>query len=139
MFPIVVQKHAKNEPYRTELLLSILLVLLPSLGLTLLYFLIPEFVLSVSVKQTQYLAMAKYLGFFGIFITIFSLLQVFTNFYLSIKKTNIWVPVALTALSQIGLIWFYHSSLDEIILISIVTSGLLLIFYLLYYPYATRR
>lgn len=133
MFPLIVQKYTRNENYRNIFKLSMFLVLLPSLCLTVFYFLFPEFTIRFFSKD-EYTVASSLLGVFGIFLTIYSLLSVLTNFYLSIKETKVAIPIGIGAILQIVLIWFYHQSFLQIIFISSAITGLLLILLLLYYP-----
>lgn len=139
MFPLVVQKHTRNENYQNILGLSVLLIFLPSIVLTIFYFIFPEFTIRFFLKNEEYVSAAAYLGFFGIFIGLFSLLSVFTNFYLSIKRTNIFIPLVVGAIIQATLIWIWHESFRQIIIISTITTFLLLISFIIYYPFAIRR
>lgn len=134
MFPLVVQKHTRNENYQNIFRLSVILIFLPSIALTVFYFIFPEFTIRFFLKNEEYVSAATYLGFFGIFIGLFSLLSVFTNFYLSIKKTNIFIPLVVGAITQAILIWIWHETFWQIIIISTVVTFLLLIFFILYYP-----
>lgn len=133
MFPLVVQKHAKKENYHNTFKLSLFLVFLPSILITIFYFIFPEFSIKFFIKRDEYLPAAPLLGIFGIFITLFSLLSIMTNFYLSIKKTKISMLVAGGAFVQAALIWFFHKTFFQIIIISLSVISLLLAFFLLYY------
>lgn len=133
MYPLIVQKHAKNESYRNTLILSILLVFLPSLAVSIFYFLYPEFALTFFLKKTEYLAVSKYLGVFGIFIAIYSVISLLTYYFLSIKKSMVWLPLALSSIGQAVLIYFFHQSFLQIIIISLTISILLLSFLLIYF------
>lgn len=138
MFPLVVQKHTRRENYQSILRLSILLIVLPSIALTIFYFIFPEFTIRFFLKNEEYASAAPYLGFFGIFIGLFSLLSVFTNFYLSIKRTNIFIPLVTGAIIQATLIWIWHESFWQIIIISTITTFLLLVTLIAYYPFAIK-
>lgn len=133
MFPLVVQKKTKQENYHGVFLLAVLLVLLPSVVLILFYFLFPEFIIRFFIKNEEYLASAAFLGFFGIFITIYSLLSILVNFYLSINETKVWIPIVTGAILQALFIWFYHETFFQIIIISVTLSCLLLVGLLIYY------
>ena len=133
MFPLVAQKYARQENFHNTFKLALFLVLLPSVPLTIFYFLFPEFTIQFFSKREEHLVGAPFLGIFGVFVTIYALLSIFTNFYLSIKKTKIFIPITLGALLQAIGIWFYHESFLEVILISLVSVSLLLIVLLLYY------
>lgn len=138
MFPLIVQKYAKEENYKNIFKLALLLVFLSSITLTIFYFLFPEFVIKFFIKKEEYLTIAPLLGLFALFITGYSLLSIITNFYLSIKKTKVFIPIILGAISQGVLIWFYHQTFIQVIVISFGITILLLVLLLLYYPHATK-
>jgi len=138
MFPMVVQRVTRNEKYQHIFFLSLALVSLPSIILTIFYFMFPLFTIGVFNKNTAYLDLAGYLGIFGMFISTYSILFVMTNFFLSINKTKVWMPMAIGAVSQVVLIWLFHESFMQIILISLTIVGLLLVVLLVYYLSISR-
>lgn len=133
MFPMVVQRITRKEKYHHIFLLSLVLVSLPSIAVTVFYFAFPEFAISIFNKNKSYLELAPYLGIFGIYISLYSILYVIANFFLSINKTKVAIPIAIGAVLQVGLIWLFHDTFMQIILISLALVGLLLIILLLYY------
>ena len=133
MFPLIVQKHTKKENYHSIFRLSLLLIFIFSVAISLFYFLFPEFVIKFFLNREAYLTIAPYLVYFAIFITIYSLISVLTYYFLSIKKTNIYMPIILAALAQIILIYFFHNTFLQVISVSIVVSTLLLVSFLFYY------
>ncbi len=138
MFPLVVQKMAKQESIKSTIFLAMAMVLFPSLALTAGYFLLPELVIGLSLKNDQYLTGAGLLGFMGAYLSIYSLLFIFANFCLSINKTKIVIPIVIGSISQILLLWLFHDSFFQIVAISttIVTVLLLiLIFYIKFYGF----
>lgn len=139
MFPLVVQRMTKKEKYTGIFLLSMLLVFLPSFVITLCYFLFPELIMNVFGIQNLLPEHKGILGMFGGFVSIYALVSVLVSFYLSIKKTGIYIPVIIMAAVQIFGIWFYHRDLLTVVTISLASSFLLLLVLLLYYPYATKE
>lgn len=133
MFPLVVQKHTIKENYHSTFWLSVFIILVPSIALTIFYFIFPEFVITFFLKNEEYLVSAPLLGFFGIFIMMYSLLSIFVNFYLSVNKTKVWIPVVLAACLQALGIWMHHKTYFQVISVSLWSSGLLLIGLLIYY------
>lgn len=133
MFPLIVQKHTKKENYHSIFRLSLLLIFTFSAAISTFYFLFPEFVVNFFLKREAYLVIVPYLAYFAIYITIYSLISVLTYYFLSIKKTNIYIPITLTALAQIILIYLFHNTFLQVIGISIGVSFLLLISFLVYY------
>ena len=139
MFPVVVQKRSKGEPFLSTFLLGIALVAIPSMIITAVYFLLPEFVISIIVKKPSVIAYGSHLGIFAVFMSLYSLISLLTNFYLSLKRTVVAIPICLVALLQGGIIWLYHDSFMQVISISLWLMLLLLIGLLLYYPHATKK
>jgi len=133
MFPLLVKRHHLGEKFHNLFYLALLLVLLPSVAITGFYFLFPKFVIELFLGGRDYLTVAPYLGFFGIYLTVFSMLYVCVNFFLSINRTRIVVPVTTAAISQIILIYIFHSSFYQVIGVSILASCVLLLVLILYY------
>lgn len=128
MFPLLVKRHAIGVHFNKLFYLSLILVILPSLAITLFYIMYPDFVINLFLGGRDYISIAKYLGLFGIFLTVFSLVNVCVNFFLSVNKTNIASLVAGASILQIVLIFFFHNNFHQIIIISLlVCSGLLII------------
>jgi O-antigen/teichoic acid export membrane protein len=127
MFPLLVKRHNLGEKFQKVFCLALLLVLLPSVAITGFYFMFPKFVIDLFLGGRDYISIAPYLGFFGIYLTIFSLLYVCVNFFLSINKTRIVFPVVIAAISQIVLIYIFHSSFYEVIGVSALVSAALLV------------
>lgn len=137
MFPMIVQRHTRKEKVLNLFLFSLFMVSIPSFILTIIYYLFPDFVIKFFLKREEYLAISGFLGYFGLFITSYSLLALVTNFYLSIKKIGVCVPLAIGALLQIILIWFFHENFSQIITISfsicmLLFSGLFVYYFVMY-------
>jgi O-antigen/teichoic acid export membrane protein len=139
MFPLIVQKHSKNESFTNTFKLSLLLVFVPSIFMTIFYALFPKFSILFFLKREEYLAISSLIAPFALFIALFSLLSIIANFYLSIKKTKVYIPIILGAILQVLLIVFYHQTFLQIIIISLVITLALVILLLAYYPKATSR
>lgn len=140
MFPLIVKRFHKGENFHKLLYASFLLVLLPSSLITAFYFVFPKLAISIFLGA-KYFAIAPYIGWFGLYLCIFSLLNVLINFFLSLKKTYVSWFVAGGALVQgVGIVYF-HSNIAEIIVLSLIISLVLFIILLLYYirEYATYK
>lgn len=133
MFPLLVKRHSTGKNFNSLFYLALILVLLPSLTITVFYFLFPEVVIKLFLGGRDYLTIVKYLGFFGLYITIFSLVNVCVNFFLSLNKTKIAPVVVGASILQTVLIYFYHNNFYEIIVVSLAVSTVLLIYLLSYY------
>lgn len=133
MFPLITQKHARGEAYHNDLMLALALVFFPSLTILTFYTLFPSFVVSVFSPKIAADSVVSLIIPFGIFTSIYGLLSVLINFYLSINKTKIFIPILFFSIVQALLLWFFHQTFLQVILISIGVAGLLLIVLLLYY------
>ncbi len=133
MFPLLIKRHNLDQNINNLLYVSVFLVAFPSALITFAYFLDPNLIVRLFLGGGDYLKIAPYLGFFGIFLIIFSVLNVFTNFFLSLRKTQISVFIFVTAILQVILINYFHANFFEIILSSISSSGILLIILVIYF------
>ena len=138
MFPLLVQKHERKEKYQNTFILAILLVIIPSIMLTTFYFLFPEFIITFFSKK-EYLSVMPELGIFTIYISVYSLVSLLTYFFLSIKKTKIFLLIITTAFLQFVGISLYHKNFLQVISVSLFCSSLLLFSLLLYYFYLWHK
>ena len=127
MFPLLVKRHSTGANFNNLFYLALLLVILPSVAITAFYFVFPNFVINLFLGGREYLYVAPFLGVFGLYLTLFSLVNVCVYFFLSLNKTNISIFVVLAALSQIILIYIFHSNFYQIIGASLLVSALLFI------------
>ncbi len=127
MFPLLVKRHATGVNFNNLFYLALLLVILPSVAITAFYFIFPNFVINLFLGGRDYLYIAKYLGIFGIYLTVFSMVNVCVNFFLSINKTKISILVVIAAVFQIILIYIYHSSFYQVIGVSLIVLTVLLV------------
>ncbi len=131
MFPLISEKHAKNESYSGLFFTALSLVSLMVLAATIFYSVFPEFVVKLFFGG-QYLAAAGYLGRFALFLSLYSLCNLFASFYLSIQATRIAFLPLLAGLLQTGLIWFYHDSFLEVLNVTTGATLALLICFVVY-------
>ncbi len=119
MFPHISGRHARGEKYYKLLVSSIGLTLLISFGVLILYLFIPDLIVSL-LYTSKYLAAAPLLFLMGLFIAFHTINNLLVNFFLSVDKTKIVILPFLVAIIQIISIWFFHSSLMQVIMISLV-------------------
>lgn len=100
--------------------------------------LFPEFVVRLMFGE-QYISISPLLWKYALATSIFAIANIFAYYFLSIGK---YIPVIVSAflgLTQIGLIMLYHSSLEQVVLMQVLTMILLLIFQLGYFFYHNSR
>lgn len=137
MFPLIAKRKNKGESYQKVFLYSLLLTLLLALIVSAVYWIFPQMSLKF-LYGSLYLEGANLLGPFGVFITLFTLASLFIYYNLSMGKTKVVVLPTVAALTQLGLIWYFHSNLMSVIVISIIVNALLLGFLLIYSSYGKR-
>lgn len=138
LFPLIAQKKEKKESLSGTVLLSLILVAIPSMLLSLIYFVFPDFVRSIFYPLNEYSVVSKYLGQFSIFILFYVFSYLLSIIYLSIGK--IWA-CAFTiggSILEIILISLFHKDITQVINVMIISSFLLLISLSLYYRKATE-
>lgn len=131
MFPLVAQRNSKGMKVGTLLILSFLATLAVAVFFLLIYWLFPNFAISLLYGKS-YLEASDLLIWFGIFITLYTFSALLLNFQLSLGRIKIVFLPILAALLQIIAIWFYHEDLMTVILISILVNALLLACLLIY-------
>lgn len=134
MFPLVARRHSHGEPYHQIFYLSILVILAVASPVILLYVFAPWIPMGM-LYGSEFLPGAPLLWWFGLFMGLLALAMLFVQFYLSIGKTKIVSLFVLTALLQTVLIWLIHPSLLAVIQVSIISVALLLLGFIIYFPY----
>jgi O-antigen/teichoic acid export membrane protein len=133
MFPMAADAHSSlNHPAKV-LKKAIFLVVPIGLAIVFFYFFIPDFIIKILIGG-KFLLIGKYLGWFGVSMFLYSLVTLFSTYFLSVGKLRGAYFVGMGTLLQIILISIFHANLWQIIWI---TNGvmllvlLLLIFYLI--------
>lgn len=134
-FPMLAELKELGKPYGKIIIVSLAGVAAISLGITLFYFLFPSLTVTV-LFGPAFGAAGRLLAPFGLFISFFTLSYLFTNMYLALGKTEVWIFTALAAVGQAAAITINHSSLSAVIWNNTLVAFGLFIALLLYYPYA---
>lgn len=137
MFPLVSQREASGKSYKKIFLYSFIATGGLSLGILLLYYLMPHLAINL-LYGGAYIEASGLLVWFGIFMSLFTLSSLLINFNLSLGKTNVVILPFIAAITQVVLIWLYHQNLFIIVLISIVITALLLLALLIYSTYGYK-
>lgn len=118
MFPIISTRHSKGEKYIKVLLMSLLYTLGICFSALFVFLFLPKF--AFILYGSEFLEVADKLVWMGIFISIYTIASLLTNFFLSIGKVQIIVLPITAAIAQIATIWFMHESLLQVIQVSTV-------------------
>lgn len=131
-FPIVAQKFAQGNQWIRELIQGLLLVSIPGIIGVLIYFLYPDVVLKIFFPKKEYYQAASFIGLYSIYMLLFSLASLLTNFYLAIEREKLTYIALFGALLQILLITIFHDTISKVIWMSIVSTGLIIIIQSIY-------
>lgn len=125
MFPMASEKHAnKEDPYQV-LKNSLLLVFAGALAAAVAYSLFSKILVQLFFGS-QYLLAAPYLGYFALFMGLYALVDLVSRFFLSIDNFRPVLYLAAFALLQIGLLFFFHKTLYQVVVVNIlVMAGVL--------------
>lgn len=132
-FPLIAQKKEKKEKLFNTVFLAISIITLASVGLSFVYFLFPNIILSIFFPAKEYALLTSYLGPFSLYIIVFSIAMLMNNFLLSIGKTGVYKINLIVSAIFIGLMYAMHNSFHQVIAVLFSTAFLLLALHLLYY------
>ena len=130
MFPLVSQRKARGENFQKIFILSLLLTTAAAAFVLLIYYFFPNLV--IKILNAAYLEASPYLFWYGIFITLFTISLLFVSLYLSLGKTQVVIFPLFASILQILGIWFFHTSIMMVIVVSIVVTALLLLSLFIY-------
>ncbi|MCX6781641.1 MAG: oligosaccharide flippase family protein [Candidatus Magasanikbacteria bacterium] len=131
MFPMAADAHSSLKHPAKILKKAICLTALIGLGIVIFYFIIPDLIINILIGG-KFLAISKYLGWFGLSMFLYSLVALLANYFLSVGKAMGAYLVGIGSLLQIVFIYIFHTSLWQIIWImngSMLLALFLLIFY----------
>lgn len=138
LFPLVSEHFTKGSGYLHFLYISIFFTLLGAGIITTLYFLIPEIVVEILFTR-KYLVISNLAVDMGIFSSLYSLCTLLTNYFLSIQRIHVIFFTIFGSAAQILLISFFHSSLQQVIQISIFSASCTLFLLVLYFIYHLKK
>ena len=138
MMPLIIKKKEWGENFKKPFFFTLTFVFLCCLGFTLIYYLFPKLILWLLYGE-KFLAASFLLGDFAVFISFYSLTNVFINFYIAIEDNRIGFFPIIAALIQIMCLSFFHHDLRQVIFISIMTLAGLLISLLIYFNYGKEK
>lgn len=124
MFPMISEKKTTGDKHYKLLLLSLLLTFVGAMVILVVYFVAPGSIIKV-LYGTSFTSYYSYLPQVGIFILLYSLVNILANYYLVLKSYTFLYFFAFTLGLQLVLIDSYHDTLAVVIKILISTTGLL--------------
>jgi O-antigen/teichoic acid export membrane protein len=117
LFPIASERSAAGTKTKKLVLSAVGIVAAISAGITGVYFLFPNIIVSL-LFGNAYATAGSMLGLFGIFLSLFSIASIITTACLAVGFTRVWFFAAGAAILQIVGISMFHSSISGVIFIN---------------------
>lgn len=137
LFPLVAERKELRSDFRRSVLLGLVAVGTMSFAITVVYFLFPNIV--VLPLGPAFTGAIPYLGWFGIFVTFYTMATLLIQTLLAMGATKIWLITMTAAFIQYLLITLYHATLYEITYVNTLVAMILCSSLLIYYRYATKN
>jgi len=134
MFPMAADAHSSLSHPAKVLKKAIFLAVPIGLAIVFCFFFIPDFIIKILIGS-KFLLIGKYLGWFGLSMFLYSLVALFSTYFLSVGKARGAYLVGVGALLQIILISIFHTNLWQIIW---TMNGVMLLILLLLISYFIR-
>lgn len=141
LLPVVAQKHEKKEKTVNTLLLSVLLVSIPILFLSIVYFAYPSFIINLffQSKADTLKVVSPYMGIFSIIMLFYSICFLLNNFFFAIGKTKVSIITTSTVVFEVVLIYLFHDNISQIVNQILITVVVLFISLLTFYIYVAKK
>ena len=132
LLPSVVQLKKEGKPTAPVLFKYVGYIAFISFSIVLACLFFPNFVVTLFFGKS-YIAIAPLLWKYALATSLFAISNIFAYYYLSLDR---YVPVAFVGvlgMSQVVLIYKYHSSLEEVVHMQIIAMVLLLIVQIIFF------
>lgn len=134
MFPLAVNKHSQGKSHSQVLKNSIILILVISLIICGIYVLFPEHIVNL-LFGTSYASVSVYLGWFGLVILLFSLINALAIYHLSIHRTDFLPILIIGTILEIVLLYLFHQDIWQIVWSMLLTMTLILASLIIFFKY----
>jgi len=133
MFSMSSEAHKRAGGENEKILKqSLLIIAIISLLILFIYFLIPKFLI-MALLGSKFLALTKYVGWFGLAMFFYSFINVLAQYFLSINQTKFVYILLSGVVLQIVLISCWHANIAQIVWIMNIVMMLVLFGFLIYY------
>ena len=127
MFPKIAEMHIKSKGKANDIFKkSLLFTFIISALITAVYFIFSKLIVGI-VFGNEYLSIIPLLGYFGIFMLLFSLSYICILNKLAIGKKKFIFNILIAIVLEIALIFLFHDSLSQIVNSLIGVNALLFI------------
>jgi O-antigen/teichoic acid export membrane protein len=138
LLPKVIQLKKEGKNTQPILMQYVLYIALLSTVIVTGTYLFPETIVHLMFGE-NYIAIAPLLWKYALATSIFAIANIFAYYFLSIDKYFPVVVSAVLGLTQIGLIIFFHNSLEQVVEMQIIAMLFLLFFQLCFFFYQNKK
>lgn len=131
LFPFVANAHARGESGREFLTYTLAVTALIAFAITAIFYLVPNHIIFAMFGK-NYISIAPYLPIFGLFMSLVTISYVFMNFFLSTSRTKAVILPIIASLIQVIGILIRHNSIEDIIIVNVISSATLIFLIMLY-------
>jgi len=132
MFPMAAAAHSNHTDPTKVFKKTIFLVSLIGVAILFFYFIFGDFIIKILIGS-KFLSISKFLGWFGLSMFLYSLVSLFSSYFLSVGKIKCTYLVGIGVLLQIILISIFHTNLWQIIWIMNTVMFFILALLIFYY------
>jgi O-antigen/teichoic acid export membrane protein len=131
MFPMITNLVKKGEKHYRVLGTALLSVLVGSSIVLGIFSVAPHFI--ISKLAPNYTSVSSLLVPMTVIFLFYGLVNLFANYFLSIQRYWLLMPLAIGSLLEIGLIMTYHDSIAQVIKMVTIAQMVTLVGFVLYY------
>lgn len=137
MFPMITNLVKKGEKHYRVLMTALISVLAGSSVVLGVFSVAPNYI--ISKLAPNYTHVSNLLVPMTVIFLFYGLVNLFANYFLSLQKYWLLVPLAVGSLMEIGLIVAYHDSIAEVIKMVTIAQMVTLLGFVLYYVKTKSR
>ncbi len=126
MFPLVAQKHQRQEPHRHLLWTSLGMVFGVSVVIVAATALLPELIIRI-LFGADYLSIAPLLWPYAVATALFSLANVLINYHLALGNRTGTLFALTAGILQVVCLILWHTTLYQVVMIQVAMMGALLL------------
>ncbi len=138
MFPIISEYHTKGKKHFFLLAQTVGLILLLGTPALIIYYYFPSQIVNLLYGE-KFLVVSPYLAKIGLAMLILVLCNMFTQYFLSIKKTRFAWFIITTLILEIILFYLFHQNIGQIISDLMFSFSTLLFLFIIYYLYNKKE
>lgn len=131
ILPVVAERSYSGKKSFRMMVLAIGLVGIISMICLIVFAFVPKLIIHL-LFGPSYDPAVSYLFPFGVFMVMYSIINIIAMGLIGSSQTGIWKIFAFVAVAQVIGIYLFHNTIGDVILVNNVMAGLLLVSVLLY-------